>query len=78
MKSQNGIIVGYIVQYIEARHKERVWMNRTYDRAADNGTIINLLIFEPYYLKIAGMTSKGVGTFSKEIKVWTEEDCKLK
>ena len=52
-------------------------METTFNRTANNGTIFNLLVFQPYYIRIAGITIKGVGIFSKEIKVWTEEDCKL-
>lgn len=76
LKRQNGIIIGYRVQFRDASANQSMWMETTFNRTANNGTIFNLMMFHPYYIRIAGMTSKGVGIFSKEIKVWTEEDCK--
>ena len=71
---QNGIIVGYRVQLKDAIKGTSKWFNATFDGNARNGTIYELQMFHPYFIKIAGITSKGVGVFSDVIKVWTDED----
>ena len=76
-KSHRGILTGYLVRFRNATSKESSWKEIKYSRAANNGIISNLLTFHPYYFKIAGMTGKGAGAYSKEFKVWTGEACKL-
>eukprot|EP00795_Rhopilema_esculentum_P013677 gene13677-4581_t len=74
LKNRNGIINGYRVIYKEDSEGINEWLETSFSSNSRNGTVDNLKMFQSYFLRIAGITSKGVGVFSNSIKVWTDED----
>ena len=70
----NGIITGYMINYKETEANTRWLSNFTTEMFI---TITGLQEYFIYTFRVAGMTKKGVGKFSTDIYVRTDEDGKM-
>ena len=72
----NGILTGYKLQY-SLDKSPRTWISTTVGSTTRQKEVTGLSKYTVYVFKVAGMTSKGTGTFSAEQSERTDEDSKL-
>ncbi|EDO41204.1 predicted protein [Nematostella vectensis] len=71
---QNGVILGYLIQYKESSSPESPWdIIQVNDSSAEVWTVDDLWPLTLYTMQVAAFTLKGVGPWTSEIEVTTDE-----